>query len=92
MGVGLHSCKTAVKIVDHIAKDIKKEILTKIIEQDLKICVNVDKASIISNKPVLIIFMKIEDCDVSSTIFLDLVELKGQEAEQICVSMLKEFG
>ena len=61
MGVGLHFRKTAVKIVDHIAKDIKKKIFTKIIEQNLKICVNVDEASTISNKLVLIIFLKIED-------------------------------
>ena len=59
MGVGLHSWKTAVRIVDHIAKDIKSEIFTKIIAQNLKICVIVDKASTISNKPVLIIFLKI---------------------------------
>ena len=59
MGVGLHSPKTAIKIVDHIAKDIKSEILTKIIAQNLKICVIVDEASTISNKPVLIIFLKI---------------------------------
>ena len=37
LGVGFHSRKTAVKIVDHIAKDIKNEIFTKIIEQNLKI-------------------------------------------------------
>ena len=59
MGVELHSRKTAVKIVDHIAKDIKNEIFTKIIEQNLKICVIVDEASTISNKPVPIIFLKI---------------------------------
>ena len=59
MGVGLHSRKTAVKIVDHIAKDIKNEIFTKIIEQNLKLCVIVNEASTISNKPVLIIFLKI---------------------------------
>ena len=56
MGVGLHSSKTAVKIVDRIAKDIKNELFTKIIEQNLKICVIVDEASTIPNKPVLIIF------------------------------------
>ena len=59
MGVGLHSRKTAVKIVDHIAKDIKSEIFTKNIAQNLKVCVIVDQASTISNKPVLIIFFKI---------------------------------
>ena len=48
MGVGLHSRKTAVKIVDHIAKDIKSKIFTKFIPQNLKICVIVDQASTIS--------------------------------------------
>ena len=38
MGVGLHSRKTAVKIVDHIAKGIRNELFTKIIEQNKKIC------------------------------------------------------
>ncbi|XP_076039002.1 E3 SUMO-protein ligase KIAA1586-like [Oratosquilla oratoria] len=91
MGVGLHSRKTAVKIVDHIAKDIKNEIFTKIIEQNLKICVIVDEASTISNKPVVIIFLKIEDSDLSPTIFFDLVELEGQGAEQIYASLLKSL-
>jgi len=87
MGVGLHSSKTAVKIVNRIAKDIKNELFTKIIEQNLKICVIVDEASTISNKPVLIIFFK--DCDVSPMIFFDLVELEEQGAEQIYASLLK---
>jgi len=59
MGVGLHSSKTAVKIVDRIAKDIKNELFTKINEKKLKICVIVDETSTISNKPILIIFLKI---------------------------------
>ena len=57
MNVGLHSRKTAVKRVDHIVMDIKNEIVTKIIEKNLKICVIVDEASTISNQPVVIIFM-----------------------------------
>jgi len=88
-GVGLHSSKTAVKIVDRIAEDIKNELITKINAQNLKICVIVDEASTISNKPVLIIFLKIEDCDVSPIIFFDLVELEEQGAEQIYSSLLK---
>ena len=88
MGVGLYS---AVKIVDFIAKDIKNEIFTKIIEQNIKICVIMDEASTISNKPVLIIFLKIEDCNVSPIIFFDLVELEGQGAEQIYASLLKSL-
>ena len=91
MGVGLHSRNTAVKIVDHIAKDIKSEIFTKIIAQNLKICIIVDEAPTISNKPVLMIFLKIEDCDVSPIIFFDLVELEGQGTEQIYASLLKSL-
>jgi len=89
MGVGLHSSKTAVKIVDRIAKDIKDELFTKINEQNLKICVIVDEASTTSNKPVLISFFKVEDCGVSPIIFFDLVELEEQGAEQIYASLLK---
>ena len=85
MDVGLHSRQTAVKIVDHVANDIKNDIFTKIIAQNLKVCVIIDEASTISSKPVLIIFLKIEDCDQSPTILLDLVELEGQGAESIYI-------
>ena len=95
--VGNHcSRQTAVKIVDHVANyhvanDIKNDIFTKIIAQNLKVCVIIDEASTISSKPVLIIFLKIEDCDQSPTILLDLVELEEQGAESINISMLKSL-
>ena len=62
MGVGLHSRKTAVKIVGHIATQIRKELFSKIIEKSLKICIIIDEVSTVSSKPVLVIFIKIEDC------------------------------
>ena len=62
MRVGLHSRKTAVKIVAHIAKDIRCQIFSKIMKEGLKICVIVVEASTISCKPVLIIYVKVEDC------------------------------
>ena len=71
LGVGLHSRYTAVKIVDHVGNEIKNNIFTKIIKRNRKVCIIVDEVSSISNKPVLIIFLKIEDCDHSPTIFLD---------------------
>lgn len=91
MGVGLHSRKTVVKIVDHIAKEIKKKVFNKIIEQNLKISVIIDEASTIFSKPVVVFFLKIEDCELSPTIFLDLVELEGQEAETIYTSLLNSL-
>ena len=36
MGQRLHSRKTAVKVVDHIAKEIKSKIFAKITEQNKK--------------------------------------------------------
>ena len=81
MGHGLYSRKTAVKIVDHIAKEIKSEVFSKITEQ--KKCIIIDEALTISSKYVLIIFVKIENEDFLPTIFLYLVELQSQEAEQI---------
>ena len=36
MGHGLHSRKTVVKIVDHIAKEIKSEVFAKLTEQNIK--------------------------------------------------------
>ena len=78
MGVGLHSRKTAAKNVAHIAKDIRCQIFSKTMKEGLRICVIVDEASTISCKPVLIIYVKVEDCELSPTIFLGLVELEGQ--------------
>ena len=92
MGHGLYSRKTAVKIVDHIAKEIKSEEFAKITEQNKKICIIIDEASTISSKYVLIIFVKIENKDFLPTIFLDLVKLKSQGAEQIYNTILDSLN
>ncbi|XP_075053943.1 E3 SUMO-protein ligase KIAA1586-like [Mixophyes fleayi] len=91
MEIGLHSRKTAVKIVDFIAKEIKKEIFTKITAKDKKICLIIDEASTISCKPVIILFLKVEDSVSSPTIFVELVELEKQDAETICSSVLESL-
>ena len=83
--------RLAVKIVDHIANEIKNNIFTKIIEQNRKVCVIINEASSTSDEPVFIIFLKSEDCDYLPTIFLDLVELDGQKAEEIHKSLLKSL-
>ena len=68
-GVGLHSRKTAVKIVDHLATQIRKELFTKMIEKSLKICIIIDEASTVSSKPIIVTFVKIGDCNFSPMIF-----------------------
>ncbi|XP_070599993.1 E3 SUMO-protein ligase KIAA1586 homolog [Erythrolamprus reginae] len=92
MGIGLHTCKTALKIVDFIAKGIKKQLFTKIIEDNLKICLIIDEASTVSCKPVVILFLKVEDSVTSPTIFLELVELENQDAETIYCSVMESLN
>ncbi|XP_026544682.1 E3 SUMO-protein ligase KIAA1586-like [Notechis scutatus] len=92
LGIGLHSRETAVKIVDFIAKEMKTKLFTKIIEKNLKICLIIDEAPMIACKPVVILFIKVEDSVFSPTIFLELVELEKQDAETICSSVMESLN
>ncbi|XP_026555953.1 E3 SUMO-protein ligase KIAA1586-like isoform X2 [Pseudonaja textilis] len=92
MGIGLHSRTTAVKVVDFIAKEIKKEIFTKIIENNLKICLIIDEVPMILCKPVVIVFLKVEDSVTSPTIFVELVELEKQDADTIFSSVMESLN
>ena len=62
MGHGLHSRKTAVKIVDHIAKKIKSKVFAKITEQNRKICIIIDVVALASalnqiESPIICLFL-----------------------------------
>ncbi|XP_032074342.1 E3 SUMO-protein ligase KIAA1586-like [Thamnophis elegans] len=92
MGIGLQSRKTVVKIVDFIAKAIKKEIFTKIVENNLNISLIIDKVSTISSKPVIIVFLKVEDSVTSPTIFVELIELEKQDADTICSAVMESLN
>ncbi|CAM5084859.1 unnamed protein product [Eretmochelys imbricata] len=83
LGNGLHSRFSAIRIVEHIAELIRKQIFSKIIENNSKICIIIDEASTISSKTVLVILIKCEIQDSSPTIFLNLVELESTKAENI---------
>ncbi|XP_013927876.1 PREDICTED: LOW QUALITY PROTEIN: uncharacterized protein KIAA1586-like [Thamnophis sirtalis] len=91
LGIGLHSRPTVVKIVECIARKIKTEMFSSIIAQNLKICLIIDEASTVSCKPVLIVFVKVEDSENPPTIFVELVELKKQDAETICSTVLESL-
>ncbi|CAM4409992.1 unnamed protein product [Lepidochelys kempii] len=82
LGNCLHSQFSAIRIVEHIGELIK-QIFSKIIENNSKICIIIDEASTISSKTVLVILIKCELQDSSPTIFLNLVELESTKAENI---------
>uniref|UniRef100_A0A8C0QS39 DUF4371 domain-containing protein n=1 Tax=Chelonoidis abingdonii TaxID=106734 RepID=A0A8C0QS39_CHEAB len=83
LGNCLHSRFSAIRIVEHIAELIRKQIFSKIIENYSKICIIIDEASTVSSKTVLVILLKCELQDPSPTIFLDLVELQSTKTENI---------
>ena len=58
----------------------------------MKICLIIDEASTISCKPVIILFLKVEDFFSPPTIFVALVELEKQDAETICCSVLETLN
>ncbi|XP_065654519.1 E3 SUMO-protein ligase KIAA1586-like [Hydra vulgaris] len=93
IGTGLHSRHSESKIVEHIAQETKKELFISIIKNNLKIGTVIDKASTISSKSTLTVFIKVESSTVASSeispiIFVDIVELDAQDANTIFQSLL----
>uniref|UniRef100_A0A3P9LTJ1 DUF4371 domain-containing protein n=1 Tax=Oryzias latipes TaxID=8090 RepID=A0A3P9LTJ1_ORYLA len=87
MGRVLHSKTVCVDIVDHVASQMKKEIMTKIIQNRSKITVLADKSTNDSNKSTLIVFVKASvDGAMEPIAFpLDLVDL-----DSLCAAHIKE--
>uniref|UniRef100_A0A3P9KAD0 DUF4371 domain-containing protein n=1 Tax=Oryzias latipes TaxID=8090 RepID=A0A3P9KAD0_ORYLA len=87
MGRVLHSKTVCVDIVDHVASQMKKEIMTKIIQNRSKITVLADESTNVGNKSMLIVFVKASvDGAMEPTAFpLDLVDL-----DSLCAAHIKE--
>ncbi|XP_023811023.1 E3 SUMO-protein ligase KIAA1586-like [Oryzias latipes] len=87
MGRVLHSKTVCVDIVDHVASQMKKEIMTKIIQNRSKITVLADESTNVGNKSTLIVFLKASvDGAMEPIAFpLDLVDL-----DSLCAAHIKE--
>uniref|UniRef100_A0A3P9JP33 DUF4371 domain-containing protein n=1 Tax=Oryzias latipes TaxID=8090 RepID=A0A3P9JP33_ORYLA len=87
MGRVLHSKTVCVDIVDHVASQMKKEIMTKIIQNRSKITVLADESTNVGNKSTLIVFVKASvDGAMEPIAFpLDLVDL-----DSLCAAHIKE--
>ena len=87
MGRVLHSKTVAVDIIDHVSSQVKKKLLTKIIESRSKINVLADESTRLGQKSTLIIFLKTNvDGEAAPVSFpLDLVDL-----ETLCASYIKD--
>ncbi|XP_023820933.1 E3 SUMO-protein ligase KIAA1586-like isoform X1 [Oryzias latipes] len=87
MGRVLHSKTVCVDIVDHVASQMKKEIMTKIIQNRSKITVLADESTNVGNKSTLIVFVKasVDGAMEPISFPLDLVDL-----DSLCAAHIKE--
>ena len=80
MGRILHSTNACSNIVDHIAHEMRKKLVSEIIKSGSKISILIDESTTISNISSLIIFVRTclpnHDMNFPVNLFLDLVELK----------------
>ncbi|XP_032071165.1 E3 SUMO-protein ligase KIAA1586-like [Thamnophis elegans] len=83
VGVGLHSRRSAMKIVEVIANQIKTTVFSRIIAINQKVCLIIDEATTLSMKAVLIVFVRVEDPECPAPVFVELLELQKQDAETI---------
>jgi len=96
IGTTLHSRFSSTNIVDHISFKMKQKIVTNIIETGAKLSVLIDESTTVSAVCGMVVFIKASiSCDDPIFIFLDLIELVSQTAENIVnqlIECLKESG
>ncbi|UYV77289.1 hypothetical protein LAZ67_15000351 [Cordylochernes scorpioides] len=84
LGSTLHSRYSATQIINHIACEMRKMLVAKILSTNSKITIQIDESTTLSNKLTLVIFLKAylggESIDY---IFFDLCELQCQDSENI---------
>uniref|UniRef100_A0A3P8SJE1 Uncharacterized protein n=1 Tax=Amphiprion percula TaxID=161767 RepID=A0A3P8SJE1_AMPPE len=90
LGRVLHSKTVCVDIVDHVASQMKNEILKKFIKNKSKITILADESTTVGNKSTLIVFLKASvDGAMEPIAFpLELVELDSLNAAHIKEKLL----
>ncbi|KAL5234751.1 hypothetical protein ACI65C_002161 [Semiaphis heraclei] len=84
MGSTLHSRITATRIVNVIAKEMRKRLITRLIEPNSKFTLMIDESTTLSTKCTLILYILSNfDSETPIVVFLDLIELDGQDAVNI---------
>uniref|UniRef100_A0A7N5JPL1 KIAA1586 n=1 Tax=Ailuropoda melanoleuca TaxID=9646 RepID=A0A7N5JPL1_AILME len=90
----LNTRYSAIRIAEHIAKEMKMKIFKNIIEENAKICIIIDEASTVSKKSTLVIYLQ---CTVQSApapvmLFVALKELVSTAAEFIFNTILSSLN
>lgn len=89
MGTSLHSRYSSTKIVEHIATEMQNKIVHSIVSFSRKLSVLIDEATSLSHKSAMIVNVKASvDGATPEFVFLELVELESQRAEDIEEALL----
>ncbi len=89
MGTSLHSRYSSTKIVEHIATEMQNKIVHSIVSFSSKLSVLIDEATSLSHKSAMIVNVKASvDGATPEFVFLELVELESQRAEDIEEALL----
>lgn len=95
MGRILHSTNACINIVNHIGTEMRKALVSKIIESKCKVALIIDEASTVSQKSVLIVYFRVSflGTEMRETIncFLDLIELDSVTASGIFSSLMSKL-
>ena len=89
MGICLQSRTSATNIIDHIAKEFKLKLINELINNEKKISIIIDESTSISNKSMLVVYLRTVINSQDTTIFLDVVELTDQKSLTITNALLE---
>ncbi|XP_060882119.1 E3 SUMO-protein ligase KIAA1586-like [Metopolophium dirhodum] len=90
LGSTLHSRYSSTSIVSHIASKMRERIVKNIIESGSKLAVLIDESTTLSSATSMIVYIKTSISNEEPIfIFLDLIELFTQNAENIVNQLLK---
>jgi len=92
MGRILHSTNACINIVNHTAKEMRKNLTKKIVSSNSKISLIIDESTTLSNVSTLILYLRTCVANTFMTspvnLFLDLIELQSVTARGIVNSLL----
>lgn len=90
VGNTLHSRLSSTNIIDHISSMMKRKIVSNILETEAKLSVLIDESTTISTLSGMVVYIRAAiSCEDPIFIFLDLVELSNQTAENIVQQLIK---
>ena len=94
MGRTLHSDHSCATISQHIANEMRKRVVGKVLQSGAKLSVMIDEATTDSKKSVLIIYIRasLGMSEEPLTFFLDLVELSATNAGEIYQALMNNLS